>query len=173
MSVKQLTRIALLAALCMALRHLFGPLPNIKPLTAIFLVSVIYLGWLEAFLIMAVTMVGTGLILGGGLVILWQVLSYGVILFLWQVLVAWWARSYPKTWPLQAALSGLAGFGFGFFISMPLAFLYETDFWVYWLQGLPFDQAHAYSTALFYPIIYFMYRRFLHHENHEKTTLAP
>ncbi|MBW1570690.1 ECF transporter S component, partial [Streptococcus sp. SPC0] len=40
-TLTKLTRVAILSALCVVLRYAFAPLPNIQPITAIFLITVV------------------------------------------------------------------------------------------------------------------------------------
>ena len=45
MTLQRLTRISLLAALCVALRQAFAPFPNVQPISAIFFLLVIFEGY--------------------------------------------------------------------------------------------------------------------------------
>lgn len=56
MTLQRLTRISLLAALCVALRQTFAPFPNVQPISAIFFLLVIFEDYIFAFLVMALTM---------------------------------------------------------------------------------------------------------------------
>lgn len=162
MSSKRLAYIAILAALCIVLRFAFGAFPNVKPLTAIFLVSMLYLKGIDSFLVMAVTMVGSGLVYGGGTVVIWQLMSYSLIMLFWKGLVVWWAKAAVKNVWLQSVLAGISALAYGFFITIPLSLVYHTPFWGFWLNGVMFDLAHAVSTSFFYPVIYFIFRRLYH-----------
>ena len=85
MSARRMSQIAILAALCIALRLVFAPFPNVKPVTAFFLVSLLYLDFWDSFLIMMLTMLGSSLIFGFSLVVAWQIFGFGVILLLWRL----------------------------------------------------------------------------------------
>ena len=87
MSARRMSQIVILAALCIALRLAFAPFPNVKPVTAFFLVSLLYLDFWDSFLIMMLTMLGSSLIFGFSLVVAWQILSFGILLWLWRFLV--------------------------------------------------------------------------------------
>ena len=56
MTLQRLTRISLLAALCVALRQAFAPFPNVQPISAIFFLLVMFEGYSFAFLVMMITM---------------------------------------------------------------------------------------------------------------------
>ncbi|HFI0701802.1 TPA: hypothetical protein ACGO3H_001274 [Streptococcus suis] len=159
-SVKRLSRIVLLVALAIVLRLAFGAFPNIKPLTAIFLVALSYMGLMDAWLVMALTMVGSGLLFGFGPVVLWQVLSFGLIQLLWWGLVRPFIHKERLTIWLQSLLAAVLVYVYGFVISILSAWKFGLAPFIFWLNGLFFDSLHAVSTFLFYPIIYHIFRRF-------------
>ncbi|HFI0213989.1 TPA: hypothetical protein ACGO10_001150 [Streptococcus suis] len=159
-SVKRLSRIVLLVALAIVLRLAFGAFPNIKPLTAIFLVALSYMGLMDAWLVMALTMVGSGFLFGFGPVVLWQVLSFGLVQLLWWGLVRpFLHKEHFAIW-LQSLLAAALVYVYGFVISILSAWQFGLAPFIFWLNGLFFDSLHAVSTFLFYPIIYHIFRRF-------------
>lgn len=164
MSAKKMSQIAILAALCIVLRVAFAYFPNVKPVTAFFLVSLLYLDFWDSFLVMALTMLGSSLIFGFSLVVAWQILSFGVILLLWRYLVLPLTKRLKQRVMLQSVLAGLVAFSYGFWISIPIAYQFGANLYFYWLNGLFFDLLHAISTVLFYPVIYLLLRRFYHDE---------
>lgn len=159
-SVKRLSRIVLLVALAIVLRLAFGAFPNIKPLTAIFLVALSYMGLMDAWLVMALTMVVSGLLFGFGPVVLWQVLSFGLVQLLWWGLVRpFLHKEHFAIW-LQSLLAAALVYVYGFVISILSAWQFGLAPFIFWLNGLFFDSLHAVSTFLFYPIISHIFRRF-------------
>ena len=164
MSARRMSQIAILAALCIALRLVFAPFPNVKPVTAFFLVSLLYLDFWDSFLIMMLTMLGSSLIFGFSLVVAWQILSFGILLWLWRFLVLPLSARFSHQILLQSLLAGLLTLSYGFWISIPVAFQFGFNLYLYWLNGLFFDLLHAISTVLFYPVIYLLLRRFYHDE---------
>lgn len=74
--VRRVSQLVVLSSLTIVLRVVFGPLPNIKPLTAIFLIVLSYFSLLESWILMILVMVGSGLLFGFGTVVLWQVLMF-------------------------------------------------------------------------------------------------
>lgn len=165
MSAKQLSQVVVLSSLAIVLRLLFGPFPNIKPITALFVVSVLYLGLWPSLMIMVITMVGTSLLMGFSSVVLWQVLSFGVLLFIWRYLVLPWSQKLPLSHVIESILTGFLALAYGFVISIPTAWQFGASFLPYWVNGLGFDALHALSTMLFYPIIHSIFRRFYHEKN--------
>lgn len=170
MSARRMSQIVILAALCIALRLAFAPFPNVKPVTAFFLVSLLYLDFWDSFLIMMLTMLGSSLIFGFSLVVVWQILSFGILLWLWRFLVLPLSARFSHQILLQSLLAGLLTLSYGFWISIPVAFQFGFNLYLYWLNGLFFDLLHAISTVLFYPVIYLLLRRFY---KDEKNSFRP
>lgn len=164
--LKQISRIAILSALCVVLRYAFAALPNVQPITAIFLISALVFSLSESILIMAVTMLVSSFLLGFGPWVFWQIFSFAVILLVWKYLL------YPLTRALkfakineivlQSLFAGLLGIVYGVVIDSCYAFLYGMPWWTYVLTGASFNLAHALSTILFYPLILPIMRRFTH-----------
>lgn len=161
MSTKRMSRVAILAALAIALRFAFASFPNIKPIAAIFLICLLYFPLFDSLLIMTLTMLGSSLLFGFGIVVCWQILSFAGVLLLWKYLVLPLIKNGKLSIPLQSFLAGFSMFFYGFLISLLSAVQYGVNPFVYWLNGLTFDLLHVLSTALFYPIIYHIFRRFL------------
>lgn len=160
MSAKRISYIVMLAALSIVLRLVFGPFPNIKPITAIFLVSMGYFSLVDSLLIMALTMVGSSILLGFGVIVLWQIISFAMVMLIWRTICRPLFEKYATSLLVQAVAAGLLVFVYGLVISFLSASQYGTNPLVYWLNGLIFDCLHALSTTLFYPIIYHIFRRF-------------
>lgn len=157
MPLKQLSRVAMLSALCITLRYAFSSLPNVQPITAIFLNIVIIFGLLEGILVATVTMLVSSVLLMFGPWVLWQIISFSLVLLLWKFCF------YPlaKTnWLAQMLLAGVVAFSYGIIIDSISALFYGTSIWSYVLAGSVFNLAHALSTILCYPIITTIFRRF-------------
>ncbi|HEL2621168.1 TPA: hypothetical protein TZ816_001251 [Streptococcus suis] len=155
--VRRVSQLVVLSSLTIVLRVVFGPLPNIKPLTAIFLIVLSYFSLLESWILMILVMVGSGLLFGFGTVVLWQVLSFAFIQFIWWLAIGPFIKKENIPLWLQSLLAGILVFLYGLTISFLSA---GTSPIVFWLNGLVFDSLHAASTVLFYPIIDYIFRRF-------------
>lgn len=153
-------KLIMLVALSITLRIFFGAFPNIKPLTAIFLVSLSFMGLMDAWLVMTLTMVGSGLLFGFGPVVLWQVLSFGLVQLLWWCLVKPLVNKERLSIWLQSLLAALLVYVYGLIISILSAWQFGLSPLIFWFNGLFFDSLHAISTFLFYPIINYIFRRF-------------
>ncbi len=165
-SLNRLTRLALLTALCIVLREAFSGLPNVQPITAIFLVVTTTYGLLDGIILSSLTMLLTGFLLGFGEVVFRQMLAFALICILW-----FWLNDFIKKLPyglslsLQIWLAAGLSLLYGVLLDASSALIYATPAWAYILAGLSFDLIHAASTALFYPIIYSIFRRFTHEKN--------
>ncbi|WP_228063813.1 MULTISPECIES: hypothetical protein [unclassified Streptococcus] len=164
MSTRRISQIIILAALSITLRFAFAALPNIKPISAIFLVSLCFLPLNDSLWIMALTMLGSSLLFGFSLVVFWQIASFAIVMLLWRIFVTPFIRKGQLALTLQSLLAGIILFLYGFSISLPIAWQYGTNPIVYWLNGLSFDILHSVSTFLFYPIIYSIFRRYYPYE---------
>lgn len=82
MTLQRLTRISLLAALCVALRQAFAPFPNVQPISAIFFLLVIFEGYSFAFLVMMITMFVSAFFLGMSLIVFFQIVAFGCLMLI-------------------------------------------------------------------------------------------
>lgn len=148
MSLAKLTRLALLVAACVVLRTAFQWVPNVQPISAIFLILVSLLGLTSAILVAIMTMVVTGIYMGFGYWVAFQCLAYFIILVGMRFLVGrpFWFRS------IYALLSGYL---YGLIMSLLYNLFWGLGhFWAYYLSGLFFDSLHAVSNFVFYLVLF-------------------
>ena len=109
MTLQRLTRISLLAALCVALRQAFAPFPNVQPISAIFFLLVIFEGYSFAFLVMMITMFVSAFFLGMSLIVFFQIVAFGCLMLLWRICYKWlpFCPSDPFCGPTVLCLWGL------------------------------------------------------------------
>lgn len=159
MSLKQLSRLAVLAALCVVLRYLFAPLPNVQPLTAIFLVLAVSTSLAESLMVMIVSILVSSFLLLFGPWVFWQIFAFAVIIS------CWYKICYPllkQRFLLQALAAASLAFLYGVLIDGIMALFYGSNPLLYIAAGTIFNLAHAASTLVFYPIIISIFRRFKH-----------
>ncbi|HEL1557180.1 TPA: preprotein translocase YidC [Streptococcus suis] len=135
-------------------------MPNFKPLTAIFLVSLSYLTLVEGWIVMGLTMIGSGLLFGFSVVVLWQVISFGIVQLIWWMLIRPFVLNKGMPLGIQGLLAGFLVYIYGLLISLLTAAQFGINPFIFWINGLIFDTLHMVSTVLFYPIIYHIFRRF-------------
>ncbi|MGO3732650.1 MAG: ECF transporter S component [Vagococcus sp.] len=150
-SVRSITYIALISATAYVGRIAFQFIPNVQPLTSIVILSTLIFGFYFGFSVAFVSMMVSNLFLGMGIWTIAQLASYLVICLI-TFLLSKFLLSAPL-W-LQATYSGILGFVYGFVISFVNAsFLGVDAFWVYYLQGVPFDTMHALGNVGFYLVL--------------------
>ncbi len=149
--LRELTALAVFAALMIALQVALAGLPNIELVTLLIILATLHLGR-KALLSVAVFVLAEGLIYGFGL---WW-FNY---LYVWPILVlivlALRQWSHPILWTIVAGLYGLL---YGTLCSVPY---FLTGGWGagigYIISGIPFDIPHCIgniilTALLFYPL---------------------
>lgn len=160
MNVYKMTLLAMLAALSIIGRIIFGNVPSILPSTGIIIISGFWLGPFSGMLIGIMTATLSNILLGMGIWTVWQSLSWALIGLGAGIIGKVWKDA--PTWALM-----LYGGGSGFFYGFIMAITYRTAgqlFWPYYLAGLPFDLNHAISnvvmTGLLFPIFSRLFKRY-------------
>lgn len=154
MLIQKITRISILTALSCVLRYSLGAFPNIKPITALFFVLILYIGLGDAILVSALTMIVTGMLMGFSIIIIGQMMSYAIILALGSLVFKLFKHIAVRT-----MFVFILTMCYGFFISIFSAYFFGSPFLIFWLNGISFDLAHAISTTLFFPIIFVIFKR--------------
>lgn len=160
----------MMAALCVVLRQAFSSLPNVQPITAVFLLLVPDWGIFDAILVMAVTMLVSSFLLGFGYWVFLQILAFAVVMILWLgylTLVTRLVKSDIIRVFVETIGAGLVGIGYGIVIDSLSAALFGMPWWSYVAAGFFFNLAHALSTLIFYPLLLSFFRRL----SHEKTII--
>lgn len=149
-SVRKITFLALTTAAAIVGRTLFASIPNVQPVTDIVLVLTIYLGFKEGFSVALLTILITNLYMGMGIWTVFQIASYGIILFITWIL----RRILKKSFLLQIVFSVAAGFLYGFIISLlyAISFLGVERFLPYYVAGLTFDLLHGIGNGILYMV---------------------
>ena len=139
-SVQEIAYLALLVAASVVGRTLFQPLPNVQPMTAIFLLVALYLGCVRGLIVALLSLLITNFYMGMGIWMIAQAVSYTVVILMMSGL-----RHVPivkRSLILQVIFSILAGFLYGFVVSLLSVYLLGLpSFWGYYLQGISFDSA--------------------------------
>lgn len=152
-SSAKLVLIAVLTALSVVGRLLFGALPGFKPVTAMVVLTAMYFGSEAGFLTGALTAVLSNFYFGQGPWTPFQMFSMGIIGFLAGVL-------FRKGW-LRRSRGALAMFGgivtfviYGAIMNPVSALIYGAEMnWqtllTYYITGFPMDCVHACATVIF------------------------
>lgn len=151
-TVKEITTLALMTAACVVGRLAFQFIPNVQPMTAILLMVTIYRGLRPGLVVSLLSIMITNLYLGMGPWTISQLASYAVIITFAALLSKW--SFFKRNLLLQIAFSILAGFIYGFVISVISFYMFGmTAFLPYYIQGLSFDFLHALGNGGFYLIL--------------------
>ena len=150
---RELILIAVLCALTVAGRSAFAALPQIKPVLALVIISGIALGGETGFIVGAVSMLVSNIYFGQGAWTPWQMFAAGIIGFLAGVLF--------QKGLLSRNRGALCVFGFIITIiiyggimnfsswALSRSQLNRETILAFYIQGLPFDIIHAFSTVVF------------------------
>ncbi|MEQ9810887.1 ECF transporter S component [Streptococcus jiangjianxini] len=160
LTIRNISKIAILSAMCVVLRYAFSALPNIQPLTALFMILVEVESLWLASLVMALSMLISSFLLGFGPWVVFQIFSFGVILLIWKIVLIKKWNSYYLTF-----FSAILAFLYGMIIDSVMAGFFKMPWWSYVLAGLSFNLNHALSTLVFYPILEHILRRFYHEKS--------
>jgi hypothetical protein len=140
----------MLSAICVALRLVLVDFPNVKPVTAIFLAIAVLWSLGDSLLVMLVTMLVSAIWLGMSVIVVAQIGVYALLITIFWALARMWAVHW------QALFAFLLCFVYGFGLDVFSGLIYgfgKAGLVAYWLAGLPFDLAHALSTAVCLPVV--------------------
>lgn len=152
MSTHKTTWIALVATLSFVSRIMFSFLPNVQPTTVIFMLVTVFIGTKEGIAVSTISMIISNLYLGFGIWTIPQVLSYAVIMLFIGIVT----RKEGRTeLPVFVALTFISGLAYGLLISLMNVPIFGWGFFfVYYLNGVTFDVAHAVGNVAFAMILY-------------------
>ena len=149
-STKRLTAVAVMTALSVAGRLIFAAVPAFKPVTAIVVITAVYLGAQAGFMTGALSAVISNLYFGQGPWTPFQMLSWGLIGFVAGLMGA----QLKKSRILLAVYGVLAGAAFSLVMDVWTVVWYDESFTpalmgAALLSSLPFTALYAGSNALF------------------------
>ncbi|GBG93764.1 membrane protein [Ligilactobacillus salitolerans] len=152
LTIKHITLLGLLTALCTVARIAVLPLPNVQPVTDTLMLITLFLGVGDGLVLGILTMLVSNMFLGFGIWTLPQIAAYVVCI----LLVGGLSKITPLkkvTW-LQLAVCVFLGFFYGFLVSLGMAVIGQAPaFWAYLISGLLFDCYHAIGNVVFYPLL--------------------
>ncbi|MDR1003232.1 MAG: hypothetical protein LBL82_08200 [Oscillospiraceae bacterium] len=157
-------RVALIGMLCaVAVVGRIGMtfLPNVQPVTAILILTAVFVGVLDSLCSAVVIVVATNLYMGMGMWTFTQISAWSVI-----VLISWLIFRKKHNRYLLLAWSLLCGYLYGAAISTVSYNIMSMGganqgYVLYWLSGLPLDTYHALGNAVFVWFLYPLFSRFI------------
>lgn len=157
-STREIAFLALSTSASVVGRLMFQFIPNIQPMTDIFLILTIYQGVKVGIIVSILSVIITSLYLGVGLWTLSQLLSFSILITITAMLS--WCSIFRKSLILQIIFAGVVGFLYGFIISIFESRVYGIKiFWSYYLSGIPFDAMHALGNVVFYMLLHPFFSR--------------
>ncbi|WP_152654647.1 ECF transporter S component [Oceanobacillus sp. CFH 90083] len=160
MNLYKLTLLALLAALAVIGRYAFQFIPNVQPITAVIILTGIFLGSLSSVILGILVVFLSNMLLGMGIWTIWQILAWCIIGLTAGIIGSVW-KKVPFLFIILFAV--FSGYFYGFIISLT-TYQITGHFWPYYLAGLPFDTAHAIGNAVFtfllYPLLHTLLQRY-------------
>ena len=157
-TTQEIAFIALVTAACVVGRLLFQFIPNIQPMTAIFILITTYLGVSRGLTVNILSVLITNIYLGMGIWTIGQITGFSIIILLVGILNQWGV--FRRSLFLQVGYSFLAGFIYGFILAFIDTKIYGiSNFWVYYLGGISFDFLHAIGNSGFYIVLAPIFKR--------------
>ncbi|WP_333590014.1 ECF transporter S component [Ligilactobacillus acidipiscis] len=152
-SIRKITMLGLLAAICTVLRIIKVPLPNVQPVTDIIMIVTLINGSGAGLVLAILTMLVSNLYLGFGIWTVPQITAYIVCVL--TVLLFKKLFFLQKFWWLQLGVATLLGLEYGLIVSLCMVVIGQTPaFIAYYTSGFLFDIYHAAGNLVFYPLIY-------------------
>ncbi|MCH4169953.1 MAG: ECF transporter S component [Lactobacillus sp.] len=152
--IRRLTLLALLTALCIVLRIVKIPIPNVQPVTDILMIVTLVAGVSYGLPLAVLTMVLSNVVLGFGIWTIPQIVAYTVCIL--TVALVKLLLPLKRWFWLQLGLCVFLGFEYGVVVSLGMVLVGITQgqvFLAYWLSGLLFDGYHALGNLAFYPLL--------------------
>lgn len=152
MKTKEISITGMLIALSIVVRYACSNLPNVQPLTAMFILIALFISVRMSAIVGAGTMFLTGLFLGFGIWVPLQMAAY--------VIIALVSKAIIKTGYIGAICwSVVASYLYGFITGLSmLPYIPNETYFAVWLSGISFDTVHAVSTAIFISILYPLFK---------------
>lgn len=149
MNVYKISLIAVLSAIAIVGRSLFAFIPNVQPVTAIIILTGLFLGPLSGIIIAIVITYLSNMILGMGIWTIWQIISWALI----GLLAGLIGKTRFIQMPIIVLFGFISGYLYGFIISLT-TYQISGKFWPYYIAGLPFDTYHAIGNVIFIAAIF-------------------
>ena len=148
--VKKLTRCAIIVAINIISSYVLKFFPNVKPDTTFVIILAVYFSLFESILVLTTTVLLRACLYGFGTFVPFQWLAWFIIAIIAYLL----KPILIKNKVLFVIYSGLAGYIFGFIVSLDTLILYGKNFFLtYYLNGVLFDTFHLFGNVVFSTIL--------------------
>lgn len=155
-TVNRIALLAVLTAFVTVGRLVFALpiLPNVQPMTAMLILITLNIGVIDGLVVSVLSLLLTNLFLGTGPWTVMQMVSFALLILVTAILKYFY--SYGKLLNRLAftVWAGMAGLLYGLAITFMSYHLYGmNNFWIYYLNGIPFDTLHAVGNMIFFFIL--------------------
>jgi energy-coupling factor transport system substrate-specific component len=148
LTTRDIAVMGIMIAVLEASVHAMAPLPNVEPVTLLFILYTLFLGKKVVYILAAYLLL-EGCFYGFGL---WWIMY----LYVWPLLtfLTYLFRKQQSVW-FFAIFSGVFGLFFGALCSIPYFFIggISTAF-AWWVSGIPFDLIHCVSNFLLCMVLF-------------------
>ena len=144
-----ITTLAFISALAVVGRWLLTPLPNVQPITVIFILMAVIFGPISSSIVVFVTIIVSSFIHGFGYWVVHQLLAYWIVIWICHIVLrANWH------WVIQTFFVGVTGYLYGLLMTLLYALTVQLQNPLgYYIAGLYFDTLHAAGNIGFYLIL--------------------
>lgn len=151
---KRLALLGVLTALCVVLRIFkIIPIPNVQPVTAIIMLTTLFVSGGMGFALAILTMIISNIFLGFGIWTIPQILAYGGCVL--TILLFKKLTPLTKWFWLQLALVAFLGIEYGILVDLGMTIFGGLPaFIAYWAGSILFDTYHAIGNVVFYLLLY-------------------
>lgn len=147
-----ITTLASIGAIAVVGRLLFTFLPNVQPMTVIFLLMTVIFGPISASIVMLISILISSIYHSYGIWVLYQLIAYTCLIWLTNAFMRYEHLHTHRL--LYALYAGATGYLYGLMMTLCYAFTVQlTNPLAYYLAGLPFDTYHAVGNFGFYLIL--------------------
>lgn len=147
-----ITTLATISALAVVGRMLFTFLPNVQPMTVIFLWMTVIFGPISASIVMLISLLVSSTHHGYGIWVIHQFIAYSGLIVLTSFVIP--STSLHSRRFLYASFAGLTGYLYGLIMTLCYAFTVQLHQPIaYYIAGLPFDTYHAIGNFFCYLIL--------------------
>lgn len=166
-STSEISYLAMAVAASVVGRLMFQFIPNVQPMTAIFLIITLQLGIFQGLIINVLSLLVTSIYMGMGVWTISQIISFSSIIILMGLFSK--LTLFRRYRFFQICYSVFAGFLYGFIISYIDVKVYGmAHFFPYYFTGLSFDALHALGNGFFYFLLLPIFNRILKKQNKDR-----
>lgn len=162
-TTQEIAFLSLLTAACVVGRLMFQFIPNVQPMTVLFLMITLQFGISRGLIVNVLSVLITNFYLGMGIWTISQIIAFTLIILLYGLFSK--TTLFRKYLWLQISYSLFAGYFYGFILAMIDTKVYGmSNFWAYYLAGISFDTLHGIGNAGFYILLYPIFKRLFQHK---------